>query len=496
MAADLPLRRAWLLCVRDVRLSAHSAGPIVLRSALLVALVIALVALWWERGTSAAPGALVVTWFVELNYWAIVACGVSLFPALLASEREQGAWALLRLAGCRPLDFLLGRSAGLLLQVGLALLAQAPFLWLAVALGGVDPAGLLTMVVVLLAHAIAVFGMALLAVALGVTSRRSVALAMVLVLLVTYGPELLAAVLLRLAPAGSPLRPLVGSLAVLSDHLAHGLLRDLAGGGVVAEALRGALVLLALGIAALALGAVVFRSHDVLPRRARAAASPARRFDERAPSRQWCERHVIGGLRARLVLAAIYGLALWWVLRRTPGMFRAGDFVAMMMLQSLAAMLHGAFLGARSMRALVAERTLPLLVLTAGARPDWLRQMRVARGRLLLMHASFILVTYALVILDQRDFSEDLGMFLLVAGCGMLLGDALGERLGLLVNLAPWAVSLLAVGAVVAAFIGLALVVQPRHIEAYFFVHALAYGLLAGWLYVTSPELVGRVAAQ
>lgn len=490
MRIDLTARSRTLLLVgRDLRLSAHAYAPILLRAGLVIVMIVAmLVGEQWSR-VSAAPGLTLLTWATELDYWVLVLCGVGLFPSLLLSEREQGSFDLLRLSGCGPAAFLLGRSLGVLLQLLLCGLVQLPFLLLIVALGGVGMAQIGACLALLGCHALLVYGAALLASARAPSLPVAIRRAAVLVALLTCGPAWLAAVL-RWAMPSLRLNWLVAALEHMSLRLPYGLMPSwrLDPGAAGWPPLRD---LLLVGGVLVVVALCWFRVKSGAMPTERARARRVARYPLSSPVRAWASRGLGGGWKGRGLFAAAVGLAIWVGSARV-GQFLGGiDLIALMLCQAAVMILHAAWLGALSTRAHVADRTLPLLQLT-DARPAWLTQLRLGRWPWLVLHGVLLLAT----VLAMFGSHDDLLPFV-VASLGVALAaDAAGERCGLAVRGAPLAVSLLlAFGFGAVALTASALIARTRP-AGVFLGCGVAFGALAVWLYRRNSAALRRFVTE
>ena len=76
-------------------------------------------------------------------YWCLTLLGVMYFSVAITEEKEEETLPLLRMTGIRNMTLLIGKSIPRLAVVVLLILIAAPFLMLAVTLGGgyaTDPA--------------------------------------------------------------------------------------------------------------------------------------------------------------------------------------------------------------------------------------------------------------------------------------------------------------------------------------------------------------------
>jgi ABC-type transport system involved in multi-copper enzyme maturation permease subunit len=269
---------ALALAQRALLLDARGHLPYSLRG-LLVALM--LVALWtaheWGRFMG-APGLHVFGWVIHTNFWFITLFGISTFSAVVAEEKENMTLGLLKMAGFGAASILIGKSIGQLLTMLLLLLVQLPFALLAITLGGVSQHQILAAYVLLFAHVLFVYGLALFCSVLA--SRSGLAARMTgLLLLGYYAVPWLCLTSLRVTPGSGPAG--AGTNALLAGTLWVGQNSAWAGLGMTSvtgfdEPLFGtpALVTLAMAATLYALSALAFGPCT----RNEVAAAPARGF--------------------------------------------------------------------------------------------------------------------------------------------------------------------------------------------------------------------------
>jgi ABC-type transport system involved in multi-copper enzyme maturation permease subunit len=85
------------------------------------------------RGTS---GRMFFEYVAQLNYLLMTLIGIGFFPTTITEEKEDGTLPLLILSGMPPLTILLAKAVGRLWSILLIFLAQLPFSFLALMLGG------------------------------------------------------------------------------------------------------------------------------------------------------------------------------------------------------------------------------------------------------------------------------------------------------------------------------------------------------------------------
>lgn len=403
-----------LLVARNLRLAERSGGMIRLR--LLAALVLLFVMWWLSRtyGVRAAPGAGLVSALVRIDFVATYLAGVFLYPALIVQEREQRTLPLLRLAGFDSWRFMLGQSLGALVQSLLLLGVQVPFLMLAVALGGTSTDAIGRELVVLLANAVLVYGLAMLAAA---RAR-------------TMGQATVRAGFLQLLPIVSYACPILQPFTPGSVLAASGVasLRDL---------WFGVATLTALGVGMFVLATLIF-DHGDRPAPARGARWISRRW-RRFTAGQAAVGELLLGVGRSVPGVLTWHLAivaLLWFTASGPG------WVGALLLVQVALMwLGAASCAVQSVQGLREAQMLPLLYLALG--DEWLLVLRRRRLRLLLAHIAVLSVTSIAI---ARDVWWAFLGTVAVTGAAALFADRFGERAGLFHPRAPMAVAVLGGG--------------------------------------------------
>lgn len=480
---------ALLIAGRNLRGSAHARGPIALRTCVVLVLLLALLTGFDRRSLQAAPGLQLLAWFDNTNLWVIWLCGVLLFPGVVAQEREQRTWPLLRLAGVGPGSFLVGQSLSTIVLMLLAILVQLPFLMLAVALGGTSAHMVVASTALLLAHALCAYGLALMASARARSVRMATLLAALFVLPIAFGPQLVQWLLGGWLTRWGMAAPLAEMSAILPLEL---LPRLRAGVALPADISRSILVHLTIGSAAALAAWAIFSAKDTdeaggptrwWPRRLIAASGDvppdapgeigARYPAGGAALTALSRRLGTGGPRAWTFLGAAYLSVLLANIARQRARGRAP--IDVLVYQGLVVVVLATILAAWSMRAHVQQRTVALLAMTQPG-TQWLRGLRRARWQTLAVMMGLMTITWAMT---ERVASSDTAAFVAMTLGAALLGDALSERIALAGVAAPWAVSLLVMLGVGALMIGGGFVFQPRSAVGYFSVHACLYGAVA-----------------
>ena len=90
-----------------------------------------------ETARFGAAGLTLIGNVIQCCYWCLTLLGVMYFAVAITEEKEEETLPLLRMTGVRDVTLLLGKSLPRLAVVILLILIAAPFLMLAVTLGGV-----------------------------------------------------------------------------------------------------------------------------------------------------------------------------------------------------------------------------------------------------------------------------------------------------------------------------------------------------------------------
>lgn len=138
------MRALFALFVRSLRDDTRARLPILLRATLVFIILLIVWANQRDFTRHAAPGRefLLIVVMVNLAFIAIAALGS--FSAAITEEKEDETLPLLRMTGLSPLAILFGKSTTQLLGALFLLAVQIPFTVLAVTLGGVSIAQVLS----------------------------------------------------------------------------------------------------------------------------------------------------------------------------------------------------------------------------------------------------------------------------------------------------------------------------------------------------------------
>jgi hypothetical protein len=98
----------------------------------------------------AAPGLLVFRGVITVNVLVTCLVGIGIFASCITEEKEAKTLGLLRMSSLSPSAIMLGKATGAMFALALLLIAQLPFAWLCVTLGGVTPRQVLACYAVLL----------------------------------------------------------------------------------------------------------------------------------------------------------------------------------------------------------------------------------------------------------------------------------------------------------------------------------------------------------
>jgi ABC-type Na+ efflux pump permease subunit len=108
-----------------------------------------------------APGLKFLEWLANINLVAISLLGVAAFVPAITEEKEVDSLGLLLMTGISPLSTILSKGGGKLLSGVALIVAQIPFTFLAVMLGGVSSVHIAATYVLLASYMLAIAGLAL-----------------------------------------------------------------------------------------------------------------------------------------------------------------------------------------------------------------------------------------------------------------------------------------------------------------------------------------------
>ena len=209
---------ALVLTVRSLRVEARSGMAYVLRTALVLFVLGAIVTGHWTSTLFGAPGLQLMKSIVHIDFFFISVVGLVVFSSAITEEKEEQTLGLLRMSGLNPISLVLGKSAGRVAS-GLMLLAvQVPFTMLAITLGGVSLGQVLSAYLVLASYMLFVCGLALVGSVVCRRTTQASLLTLLGLLLFFFGPLIQYGVVNELVRKGSLSR---GDLVVTSSLWIH-----------------------------------------------------------------------------------------------------------------------------------------------------------------------------------------------------------------------------------------------------------------------------------
>jgi len=199
--------------VRSLRLESRQFKPYLFRILLLLFMGGALILVHAGQSRLGAPGLSLFKPIVWMSLLAVCVAGPFFFASVITEEKEGMTLGFLKIAGLSPFSILLGKSSCQLTSAVTLLLAQVPFVMLAVTLGGVSTIQVVAAYAALLAHLVFVSNLALLCST--ICKRTSGASGLTFVLLVAFfiGPWLGRGILMILSlPSSSAVNVFFGGL--------------------------------------------------------------------------------------------------------------------------------------------------------------------------------------------------------------------------------------------------------------------------------------------
>ena len=167
------MRALFALFIRSIREDTRAKLPVLLRVALIGIILLIIWSSHRNFTQSSAPGLHFFTSVMELNLGFIALAALSLFPSAITEEKEDETLPLLRMTNLNPLSILLGKSTARLLSALLLLAVQIPFTLLAITLGGISFAQILSAYAILAATTFFLCNLALLASVISRTTLRA-----------------------------------------------------------------------------------------------------------------------------------------------------------------------------------------------------------------------------------------------------------------------------------------------------------------------------------
>lgn len=167
------MRALFALFIRSIREDTRAKLPVLLRVALIGIILLIIWSSHRNFTRSSAPGLQFFTTVMMLNLGFIALAALSLFPSAITEEKEDETLPLLRMTNLNPLSILLGKSTARLLSALLLLAVQIPFTLLAITLGGISFAQILSAYAILAATTFFLCNLALLTSVISRTTLRA-----------------------------------------------------------------------------------------------------------------------------------------------------------------------------------------------------------------------------------------------------------------------------------------------------------------------------------
>lgn len=125
------------LLTRALRMDARQLRNHLFRLAFVSFIYVCLLAASLQSSFFGAPGLFFFKQIVWLNILFVTCVGIGFFSSAITEEKEEDTIGLLQMAGLNHLGILFGKSTSRMIQVGLLLIVQFPFMLLSITLGGV-----------------------------------------------------------------------------------------------------------------------------------------------------------------------------------------------------------------------------------------------------------------------------------------------------------------------------------------------------------------------
>lgn len=174
--------QSFALMLRSLRVDSRQHRFHLLRAVLTGILIVSSTFNFALGASLSATGLLFFSGIIWTNVWFLVLGGPVLFGTVIAEEKEERTLQLLKIANVTPLAILAGKTVPLLVSVLLVLAIQAPFLMLAVTMGGVSYAQIAAAFVAMLAFLFFVCMLSTLCSVVFRTSGAAITAAMILLL--------------------------------------------------------------------------------------------------------------------------------------------------------------------------------------------------------------------------------------------------------------------------------------------------------------------------
>ncbi|MCA9035890.1 MAG: hypothetical protein KDA91_12220 [Planctomycetaceae bacterium] len=121
----------------SLQADARAIGPHLVRAGFAVFMLFSITASFVDLFGRVGPGLRFFQSITFLNVVLITVSGVSYFVSAVTEEKDSGNLALLRLAGVTPIAIILSKSTSRIISSMMLLIAQLPFTFLAITLGGI-----------------------------------------------------------------------------------------------------------------------------------------------------------------------------------------------------------------------------------------------------------------------------------------------------------------------------------------------------------------------
>lgn len=165
--------RAAAFVTRSIRQDSRTISHHIMRAAVAGFILFIFMTQVVDTNIRVGAGASFSNYIFLCCYWSLTLLGGVHFSAAISEEREEQTLPLLKMTGASPLAILLGKSLPRLAVALLFLLSVAPFVLLAVTLGGVVTAGLISAILSILCYSLMLSQLGLLASIIGADSRRA-----------------------------------------------------------------------------------------------------------------------------------------------------------------------------------------------------------------------------------------------------------------------------------------------------------------------------------
>lgn len=181
------LTQASAFVTRSIRQESRLLHHHLLRGVMLLMMLYLLGTRVLISSRTGASGFDLISSVASCCYWCLTLLSLTYFSVSITEEKEEETLPLLQMTGVRPWALLLGKSLPRLAVVVLLLLISAPFLILAVTLGGVLTPQIFALLAALVCYAFCLSQAGLLASTVSRTSYGAVSLMTVLWLLLEFG---------------------------------------------------------------------------------------------------------------------------------------------------------------------------------------------------------------------------------------------------------------------------------------------------------------------